>query len=401
MALLPVADALAELLADAGPTGTETLALADAAGRILAEDIIALRTQPPFDASAMDGYAVRAADAVREASLRVIGEVAAGRTAGTPVEPGTAIRIFTGAPVPPGADAILIQENAAPRGDGTISVLEAAIPASAIRPAGLDFAEGRLLLPAGTWLNPAALGLAAAGGHARVTVWKKPRVAVLATGDELVAPGEMPGPGQIISSNSVALAALLAGAGADVTDLGIARDTREALEAALDRALALEPDLLVTIGGASVGDHDLVRPVLAGRGMDLAFWKIAMRPGKPMMAGRFGALRVLGLPGNPVSSYVTATVFAVPLVEALAARPLRDRTRSARLAHPLPENGERAHYMRARHTGDTTGLATIEVFENQDSSLLGFLAAADCLVVRPAHAPAAPAGAIVTILPLT
>ena len=401
MALLPVADALAQLLEGAGPLGPETIALGDAAGRVLSADIPALRTQPPFHASAMDGYAVRAGDAGKQAVLTVIGEVAAGQTAAVTVEPGTAMRIFTGAPVPSGADAILIQENARTHADGTITITEPVSPGNAIRPAGLDFAEGQGLLAAGTRLTPAALGLAAAGGHASLPVWRKPRVAVLSTGDELVAPGQTPGPGQIVSSNSIALAALLSRAGADVSDLGIARDTPEALEEALDRALALAPDLLVTIGGASVGDHDLVRPVLTGRGMDLAFWKIAMRPGKPMMAGRFGAMRVLGLPGNPVSSFVTATVFAVPLVEALAGRTGDDRMIKASLAHELPGNGDRTHYMRACRTIGTDGAVTVSVFENQDSSLLSFLAAADCLVVRPAHAPAAPAGEEVPILPLS
>ncbi len=397
MALLPVDEALARLLADAMPLGHEPIALEYAAGRVLANDVAARRTQPPFAASAMDGYAVRAADAHKGAVLNVIGAVAAGQMPDRNVGQGTAMRIFTGAPLPEGADAILIQENVQVVESGRIEVLETVTAANAVRPAGLDFREGDVLLAKGLELNAARLSLAAAGGHATLDVWRQPVVGLLATGDELVPPGQVPAPGQIVSSNSVGLAVLLRAAGARVIDLGIARDNAGALDAAFDRALDENCDLLITIGGASVGDHDLVRPVLAARGMDLDFWKIAMRPGKPMMSGRLGAMRFLGLPGNPVSSFVTALVFAVPLVSALAGRNPQTRTATARLAHAIPANpGERTHFMRGRLRQD----GTVDVFESQDSSLLSLLAAADCLVLREPGDAHRKAGEIVRIIRL-
>ncbi|WP_306119391.1 MULTISPECIES: gephyrin-like molybdotransferase Glp [unclassified Roseitalea] len=385
--MLPVAQALARLLADAAPLGVQSVPLGHAAGRVLASDIVARRTQPPFSVSAMDGYAVRAADlAEPPARLAVIGAVAAGAVFDGKLERGQAVRIFTGAPVPEGADTILIQEDAAPAEDGTVTARATPGPGAYIRPAGLDFAKGDVLVVSGTLLDAGHLSLAAAGNHARLPVIGRPRVGVLATGDELVAPGTEPATGQIVASNGYGVAAILAGAGAEPIDLGIARDNAAALEERLDAALAAECDVLITLGGASVGDHDLVRPVFGARGMALDFYKIAMRPGKPMMFGRLGAMRVLGLPGNPVSSLVCAHLFAVPLIERLAGRPASQRRTTVRLGAALPANGPREHYMRAtlERGGDGTLIAT--AFDNQDSSLLRLYAQAGALIVRPPHA---------------
>jgi molybdopterin molybdotransferase len=397
--LLSVEEALARILTDAASLEAETVAIASARGRLLAATLTAQLTQPPFDASAMDGYAVRAADVARApVSLDVIGEAAAGHPFAGRLDAGQAVRIFTGAPIPAGADAVVIQENTE-RAGVRVLVREANIDAGHIRPRGFDFRAGDALLQAGRRLGPRELALAAAMGHATVAVHRRPRVAILATGDELVAPGEMPGTGQIVSSNSLGVAALAELAGAETTDLGIARDTRESLAEHFDRAA--DADILVTIGGASVGDHDLVGPVLEARGMSLAFWKIAMRPGKPLMFGRLGGLRVLGLPGNPVSALVCTRVFLVPLIRVLAGEPrARTETATARVRVPLAANGPRQHYMRAMLEPGTDGVPEAVPARSQDSSLLSPLADAGCLIIRPPHAPAVPAGSMVTILPL-
>lgn len=397
---LSVDDALAHILAGAVPLTAETIAIEAARGRILASDLAARLTQPPFDASAMDGYATRAVDvATLPATLTIIGEAAAGHPFGGRVGAGEAVRIFTGAPVPDGADAIVIQENTERHGDQVI-VRPGTVDLDHIRRRGFDFSAGTRLLDAGRRLGPRELSLAAAMGHGSVSVHRRPRVAVLSTGDELVNPGETPGPGQIVSSNHLGIAALAEMAGADVIPLGIARDTRADLSAHIDRAAGA--DILVTIGGASVGDHDLVGPVLEGRGMTLAFWKIAMRPGKPLMYGRLGPMHVVGLPGNPVSSLVCKRVFVVPLIHALAGiPPAADASAgSARAAVALGANGPRQHYMRATLARTADGTLEVTPVRSQDSSLLSPLAVADCLLIRPPNGPAVPPGATVPILHL-
>jgi molybdopterin molybdotransferase len=389
--LLSVDAALGRLLADAGPLDRESVPIGEAGGRVLAEPLAALRTQPPFDASAMDGYAVRAEDiAALPARLSVIGAAPAGRRYQGTVGKGQAVRIFTGAPVPDGADAILLQEDARIVGDRVIEALESVARGRHIRPAGLDFAEGEPLLPAGRFLDPAALSLAAAANHASVPVVRRPLVAIIATGDELLPPGSRPGPDQIIASNGYGVAAIARGAGADIFDLGIVADDRNLIAGALHRALDAHADILVTLGGASVGEHDLVREVLTGEGMTLDFWKIAMRPGKPLMFGRIGNTRALGLPGNPVSSMVCAHLFLAPIVARLGGRTHRPDIRDARLASAMAGNDRRRDYVRAVAEETPDGLLA-RPFDTQDSSMLKTLAAANCLVVRePLAPPAAP-----------
>ena len=372
----------------------ERVPLAECRGRTLAEDVAALRTQPPFPASAMDGYALRAADITQvPAKLKVIGESAAGRRFTGEVKTGQAVRIFTGAPVPDGADTILIQENTTADGE-SVTALEGETLGRYVRRAGLDFSVGDVLLKKGQRLGPAELALAAAMNHPALPVTRRPRVALLATGDELVRPGEEIGPDQIVASNTFAVRAYAENAGADVIDLGIAGDNFAAIEAAIRSARAYGADVLVTLGGASVGDHDLVQTALAREGMELGFWRIAMRPGKPLMHGQIGDMRILGLPGNPVSAIVCGILFLVPLVRALSGDPHAgdDRTEVAVLASDLPENDSRQDYLRARITGQKDGHPQVESFTRQDSSMLRILSEAQCLIVREAHAPAAKAG---------
>ncbi len=399
--LLPVAEALARILRLVEAVGTEEVALAEAAGRVLAADAVATRNQPPFAASAMDGYAVRAADASVGARLTVTGEAAAGRGHSGALAPGQAVRIFTGAPVPDGADAILIQENARREGDppGTvIEVVEAPTAWAYIRPAGMDFAEGfRLTAP--RRLTGSETSLLAAMNVARLTVRCRPIVALIPTGDELVAPGQTPGPDQIVSSNDIGLAALLAAAGAQPLCCPIARDNRDSLLKALEAAR--EADFIVTLGGASVGDHDLVAQVFGDAGLTLDFYKIAMRPGKPLMAGKLDSQVMLGLPGNPVSAMVCGEVFLRPAIDAALGLPTGPReTRPAFLNHDLAANGPREHYMRAVVSLAADGLMRCEVAGNQDSSLVATLARANALAVRPPHAPAAKPGSAISYIPL-
>jgi molybdopterin molybdotransferase len=399
MTLLPVDEALARVLDGVAPLSVESADLLGAAGRVLAQDLAAGLTQPPFNASAMDGYAVRAVDvAAVPAALRIIGESNAGGPYAGSVGPGEAARIFTGASVPQGADAVVIQEDTERSGD-RLSVRETANRGANIRPAGGDFRKGDTLLRSGRLLDASAITLAAAGGHARLIVRRRPVVAILATGDELVEPGTLPGAGQIVSSNPYGLAALIAAFGGEPKLLGIAGDTLEDLQAKL--ATAADADVLVTIGGASVGDRDLVKPALEARGMALDFWKVAVRPGKPMLFGRLGAQRVLGLPGNPLSCLIAARIFLVPLLYALLGRtdpPLREQT--AVLAHPLEANGPRQHYMRATVTPGAPGLLPVTALTTQDSAHMSALASADVLIVRPPNAPAAAIGEAVRVLPL-
>jgi len=398
MALLPVAEALARILDGVTPLESDSVDLLQARGRVLAEDIAARLTQPPFDASAMDGYAVRAADVASvPAALAVTGESQAGRRFGGAVAAGEAVRIFTGAAVPMGADTVVIQENTE-RAQDRVTVLEAPKPGANIRTAGGDFTAGRTVLAAGRMLDAGAIALAAAAGHARLPVRRRPLVAILATGDELIEPGAgAPGPDQIVSSNPYGLAALVERAGGTAKLLGIAGDTREALGAKLEGAAGA--DILVTIGGASVGDRDLVRPVLEARGLKLDFWKIAMRPGKPMLFGRLEGMRVLGLPGNPNSCLVTARVFLVPLIHRLLGReetPAREQT--AILAAALDANGPRQHYMLA--TLEPGSPPRVRALPSQDSGRISSLVAADVMIVRPPDAPALPAGSAVEIHPI-
>ena len=399
MALLSVEEALQHILDGVTPTEPESVAIGQARGRVLAQPLHARVTQPPFNSSAMDGYAVRIADVAQlPATLAVIGEAAAGHPFSGTVGKGQAVRIFTGAPVPEGADGIVIQENT-DRDGASVVVREGTVEMGHIRTRGFDFRESDTLLDAGRRLGPREISLAAAMGHGQVAVRRRPAVAILSTGDELVPPGSRLGPGQITASNHLGIAALAETAGAAPQQLGIARDTRADLDAHFARAHGA--DVIVTSGGASVGDHDLVGPVLQDRGMTLAFWKIAMRPGKPLMFGRLGQSRVLGLPGNPVSSLICTRLFLLPLIRALLGQPANSETPiQARLSVPLEANGPRAHYMRAVSRPGPDGLALVAPVRSQDSSLLAPLAEADCLLVRAPRAPAAPAGSLVPILPL-
>ena len=399
MTLLPVADALARLLADAHPLPPEPVDLLSASGRVLAQPVAAKLTAPPFDASAMDGYAVRRADVMTlPARLHVIGEAAAGRGFVGHVPAGEAVRIFTGAPIPVGADAVHIQENCDRDGDFVV-IREGSPDAAHVRRRGGDFTSGTTLLESGTRLSARQITLAAAMGHATLPVHRKPKVAIIASGDELVLPGVTPGQDQIVCSNPYGVAALVAAAGGDAHFLGIAGDTRASLNAYIDRANGC--DLLITIGGASVGDHDLIAPVLEERGLSLDFCKIAMRPGKPMLYGRLGGMRVVGLPGNPVSALICTRVFLVPLIERLSGRsescaPMTDAIAAA----SIEANGPRTHYMRATlETGDGGQLFARPV-RSQDTSLLSPLAAADCLLVRDVGAPALKVGEPVKVLRL-
>lgn len=399
-ALLPVEDALALLLVDASPLAGEDVPLGSASNRVLAVDIHARRTQPPFDASAMDGYAVRADDVAQiPARLRVIGVSVAGQRFSGCVNSGEAVRIFTGAPVPAGADAILLQEDARLIDEGTIEALEAVARGRHIRRAGLDFSTGDLILPSGRVLDAAALSLAASANYPTLSVVRKPLVAILATGSELVEPGTTPGDDQIVASNNVGVATFVSAAGGRVVDLGIIPDDRAALAGAVNSARELGADVIVTLGGASVGDHDLVQEVLGAQGMALDFWKIKMRPGKPLISGRLGATRVLGLPGNPVSSFVCSHLFLVPLVARLAGRVHKPDLRTAVLGVSMKANDHRQDHVRAVVTFDE-GRLTAMPFAVQDSSMLSTLAEANALIIRAPEAPAASAGDACTVLML-
>ena len=398
MALLSVAEALARVTQGLVPLGTERVAIGQATGRVLAEDLAARLTQPPFDASAMDGYAVRAEDiAALPATLRLVGQSAAGAGFRGSVGRGEAVRIFTGAPVPHGADTIVIQENA-DEASGVVTVKDAA-SGRHIRPRGQDFKEGEVLLAAGTRLGPRELMLAAAMNQPELPVRRKPKVAILATGDEVVPPGLELEIDQIVSSVPYGLAALIESHGGEAMSLGIAKDEPESL-VTLARA-GSAADILLTIGGASVGERDLVASALRSEGLELDFWKIAMRPGKPLLYGRLGSQRLLGLPGNPVSALICAQVFLVPMLELMLGLAVDARPKpEAVLGEALQANGEREHYMRARSEWREDGARIVRSLPSQDSSLVAALARADCLIVRAPHAPALPRGARVRIMPL-
>src|SRR3954454_8921162 len=398
---MSVEEALAQVLAGAEPLPVELAPLGDVCGRVLASDLAALRMQPPADVSAMDGYAVRAADVgSAPARLALVGEVAAGHPFEGKIAAGEAARIFTGGVVPPGADTIVIQENTTREG-ATVIINEPSGKGRHIRAAGLDFATGTVLLTKGRRLSDRDLSLAAAMNHPAVPLYRRPKVAVLATGDELVMPGSTPGFGEIVYSNGFATMALARREGCEVIDLGIVPDRLAETAAAVRRARDSGADILVTSGGASVGDYDVVQKALAAEGLALSFWKVAIRPGRPMMHGRLGPMHVLGLPGNPVSSYVCAVLFLVPLIRRLCGRgDVEPKLEQALLGCDLPENDERADYLRARLSAASEGLPTATPFPVQDSSMLVPLAEANCLLIRAPRAPAAKAGSRSTILKL-
>jgi molybdopterin molybdotransferase len=397
--MISVEAALGRITAAFAPLGVETVPLAETLGRVLAEDVAAKLSQPPVAVSAMDGYAVRAADIVSlPARLRCVGEAPAGGSYGKELGSGEAVRIFTGGPVPAGADTIVIQENTKAEG-GDVTVIAATPPGRYIRPAGLDFRQGEIGLKQGRRLTPRDIGLAAAMNLAALPVRCKPKIAVLATGDELVPLGTTPGPHQIISSNGVGLAAFIAAQGGLCIDLGIARDSIEQLRDAAGKAR--DADLLVTTGGVSVGDHDLVQKAFGQIGFAADFWQVAMRPGKPLLFGRIGRLPVLGFPGNPVSALVCAVIYLAPAIAAmLGVAKTFIATQSALLAIDLAANDHRQDYLRARLSFDAEGNPVATPFPRQDSSMLSCLAEADCLVIRPPHAPPAKAGSRVSILAL-
>ncbi|WP_426130279.1 gephyrin-like molybdotransferase Glp [Pararhizobium sp. PWRC1-1] len=400
MALLPVSDALDRLLKISVPaTRLEMIGLHEAMGRVLANDVTALVTHPAFDNSAMDGYAGCHEDFANIGTeLVVIGESAAGRGFSGHVGRGEVVRIFTGAPVPAGADTVLIQEDAEKLADSRIRTTFALEKGRHIRRKGQDFAIGDIVLRAGDVLDAGRLTVAAAMNHPQLPVLVRPKMAILATGDELLPPGSVPGPDQIIASNTYGVAAIARDNGAEVIDLGIVRDDKAAIAAAVSTARAAGADVLVTLGGASVGDHDLVQSTLVESGMVLDFWQIAMRPGKPLMVGSLEGMTVLGLPGNPVSSLVCALLFLEPLLRHLGSLPRRDRSGQAKTVTALPANDKRQDYVRARLTRGDDGVLHAETFSRQDSSMMKVFAQSDCLIIRPPHAPAVDAGATCDVM---
>ncbi|ASY62900.1 Molybdopterin biosynthesis protein MoeA [Sinorhizobium sojae CCBAU 05684] len=402
MSLLPVDEAQARVLAKARPRDeTERLALQDCLGRVLAADTAARLTHPAFDNSAMDGYAVRHEDiADIGAELTVIGQSAAGRGFRGTVGRGEAVRIFTGAPLPAGADTVVLQEDTQAVEGERVRTLFTPAKGRHIRLRGQDFNAGEVALAGGSLLDAGRLTLAASMNHESLPVFARPKIAFLATGDELLPPGSTPGPDQIIASNTFGVAAIARENGAEILDLGIVPDDRTAIAAAVAAAQSVKADVLVTLGGASVGDHDLVQSTLLGCGMTLDFWRIAMRPGKPLMVGELEGMIVLGLPGNPVSSLVCALLFLEPLTRKLAHLPPRSRLVTARLAVPLPANDRRQDYIRARLSVEPDGSFLAEPFSRQDSSMTRVFAQSDGLIVRPPQSPAAAPGEICPVLKL-
>ncbi|KIL99382.1 Molybdopterin biosynthesis protein MoeA [Paramagnetospirillum magnetotacticum MS-1] len=386
------------LLTGIKPVGTEVISLSQATGRILAEDLTARVSHPPVAVSAMDGYAVRAEDLAQVPhTLQMIGQSAAGAAFTGTVGPGQCIRIFTGAPVPKGADAVIMQENTR-RDAERIEILTSAPAGRHVRPAGLDFAAGDMLIPAGTVMGGRTVGLAAAMNIPNLLVRRKPRIAILSTGDEIVLPGDQPGPSQIVGSNGPGLAAMVTALGAEAIHLGIAKDTRDSLDTMIKAAAGA--DMLVTTGGASVGDYDLVQDALKSAGMNLGFYQVAMRPGKPLMFGDMKGIPVLGLPGNPVSSMVCAIIFLEPAIRALTGRSTVTQAINALLGRDLPPNDARMEFMRGTLERTDDGLVVALPFEQQDSAVISGLARATCLVVRPPHAPTAQMGDMVQVIPL-
>jgi len=396
-AMIPVEEARRRILDSLPLLPAEVVPITDALGRALAEDVTARVTQPPADVSAMDGYAARAADIEHvPARLTVVGEAAAGgRHSGT-VGPGEAVRIFTGGPVPDGADTIVIQENTEREGDAVV-VRQSAPPGRHIRAAGLDFRGGETGIPAPRKLTVRDVGLAAAMNVPWLKVRRRPRVAILATGDEIVLPGEPIGASQIVSSNSLVLAALISAAGGEPVNLGVAADNRDSLARMAEAARGT--DFLVSTGGVSVGEHDLVQSVLADVGFEMDFWRVAMRPGKPVLFGKLGATPVLGLPGNPVSTLVCGLVFLWPALAAMTGLDAAEIRETARLGTDLRPNDQRQEYLRAECRRESGGRIVVPPFSKQDSSMLSILARAQCLIVRPPFAPEMKAGDAVEIIP--
>ncbi len=395
MPLLPVEEARTRILANVKPLGPQRISLDKGLGRVLAGPLRAKRDQPPFNSSAMDGYALRSGDSSQQRT--VIGTSAAGHGFSGKLKSGEAVRIFTGAPVPASADAVVIQENTAAVGK-SVTVLQPPRPGQNIRPRGLDFRKGEALLPLSTRLNARDIGLAAAMNCHLLTVYRKPLVAVIATGDELVLPGQAPRPDQIISSNSNAIAAMAESLGAEVINCGIIPDNLKAIERAIVKMA--KADVIVTTGGASVGDHDFVQQALKNTGVRIDFWKIAMRPGKPFMYGRKGRQHVLGLPGNPVSALVCARLFLKPLLDALQGLPVTESASLARLGAPMAANDSRQDYVRARLDIAPDGTRTATPFKAQDSSMQRTFREAHCLIIRPPEAPSAKPGDLIPILNL-
>ncbi|PCJ95810.1 MAG: molybdopterin molybdenumtransferase MoeA [Hyphomicrobiales bacterium] len=401
MSLLPVATARQNILSAVKTLPTEQVALDDAHLRVCAEDLRAQRTQPPFPSSAMDGYAVRHSDMAKpEHTLTVIGEAAAGHVFEGNVGAGQAVRIFTGAPVPEGADTILIQEDAEIMSAGNIRATEVLAKGAFIRKAGLDFNQGDVLIQAHTQLRSAHMALLASMNMPQIPVVKKPRIGVLATGDELVMPGEDIGPGQIVASNNFGIAARIRELGGIPIPLGIAKDTEASLMAALEQARAAHCDAIVTLGGASVGTHDLVQSAFEKQGLNLNFWKIAMRPGKPLMFGNIGDMLFIGLPGNPVSSMVCTELFLVPMIRKWLGQNTELSFIKARLTCDLRQNDRREDYLRATLSPSAVddSLPDISPFEKQDSSMLATFTKAGALIKRAPHAPPAAKGDIVDVL---
>ena len=393
MALMPVEEALARVLSAGKNLGSELVKLDHVIGRVLTKDLKARRDQPPFQSSAMDGYAVRHSDL--DERLILIGVSAAGHAFKGIIKKGQAVRILTGAPLPRGADTIVIQENVSVDGKYIVVHLAPALGRN-IRPQGLDFKKNDILIAANTRISARDIGLMASANAATVSVRKRPRVVLFTTGDELVLPGDRPRTDQIFSSNSQALAAMLSSWEAEVINLGIVRDDMQATMAAIKKGA--QADILVTTGGASVGDHDYVQEALKRSGVKIDFWKIALRPGKPLMFGTKGKLSVLGLPGNPVSALVCARIFLKPLIEKMLGLDARDAPVMARLAAALPANDERQDYLRATLRYEADGARVVEVFSKQDSSMQRNLRDADCLIVRPPLAPEVVKEALVPIL---
>ncbi|MFV3077164.1 gephyrin-like molybdotransferase Glp [Niveispirillum fermenti] len=396
--MIPLSEARARILAAATLLPAEQVPITEGLGRVLAADVVARVTHPPTAVSAMDGWAVRTADlSVFPATLSRIGEAPAGRPFDGVVGPGQAVRIFTGGALPAGADTVVVQEDAEDHG-ATVTLKDGGGPGRWVRPAGQDFAAGDIGVPAGRRLTVRDLALAASMNVPWLRVRRRPRVSILATGDEVVMPGDTLAPGQIVSSNSLALAALVRQLGGEPVDLGIAADSVDSLSALVSAASGT--DLLITIGGASVGEHDLVRSVLGAAGMELDFWKIAMRPGKPLIFGRMHGVPMIGLPGNPVSALVCAWLFLRPLLLAMQGLPADDELRDAVLGRDMGGNDARADFIRARLSTDGEGRLVAEPFPKQDSGMLSRLAWADCLILRAPHAPPARAGDRVRVMPL-
>ena len=400
MALLKVDDALEQLLADVTAAEVENVSLLHATGRVLAANLMANRDQPPFRASAMDGYAIKA-DNVKElpTKLQIIGEVPAGYHFPDALHNWEAVRIFTGAPVPEGADTVVMQEKTE-RDGAFVSIMAEVTKGSNIREAGQDFKQGEVLLEKGTELTYRHLALAASMNHAVLPVYKRPVIAILSTGDELVLPGETPTESQIIAANNFAIASFAQTIGADIMDLGIARDDLSEISATIAKAVAAKVDCLITIGGVSVGDHDFVQDALKAAGMDLTFWRIAMRPGKPLLAGKIGATHVIGLPGNPVSSMIGALLFLQPMIRKMIGKVGPYQINRAVLGSPVPANDYRQSYLRARTHIDENGRTVATLYSDQDSSKMASFAAADCVIIRPPDSAASEVGDLCQVIML-